>query len=186
MSKARLTLHFKGGPGSGHRGHAGRPGKRGGSLPSGGVGYNPKVAIKDASQFFAALDKDERMRSIAVGLMADGTFPDIMNITESLDMSEIAGGMWTDPENEKSISRMLQETPNVFPSSTRTIVDSLQKDFEVARRGEPGWHEKSAARSQWEKKYYGRTFMDDGMGRAYEAEGWAIAKLDTFIESVLR
>lgn len=37
MSKAKLTLHFKGGPGSGHRGHAGRPGKRGGSLPGKGV-----------------------------------------------------------------------------------------------------------------------------------------------------
>ncbi len=41
MSKAKLTLRFKGGPGSGHRGHAGRPGKRGGSSPGGG-GASPE------------------------------------------------------------------------------------------------------------------------------------------------
>ncbi|KKM68807.1 hypothetical protein LCGC14_1457170, partial [marine sediment metagenome] len=33
-----IKIRIKGGPGSGHYGHAGRPGKRGGSLPSGGLG----------------------------------------------------------------------------------------------------------------------------------------------------
>lgn len=32
----RLTVRLKGGPGSGHRGHSGRPGKRGGSSPGRG------------------------------------------------------------------------------------------------------------------------------------------------------
>ena len=34
----KLTLRLKGGPGSGHHGHSGRPGKRGGSLPGAGGG----------------------------------------------------------------------------------------------------------------------------------------------------
>lgn len=46
-SKAKLTLHFKGGPGSGHRGHAGRPGKRGGSLPGKGGGTSVKTVGVD-------------------------------------------------------------------------------------------------------------------------------------------
>lgn len=37
MSKISMTVH-KGGPGSGHRGHGGRPGKVGGSSPGGGSG----------------------------------------------------------------------------------------------------------------------------------------------------
>ena len=35
-NKLTLTFRKKGGTGSGHRGHAGRPGKRGGSTPGGG------------------------------------------------------------------------------------------------------------------------------------------------------
>lgn len=32
----KIIARYKGGPGSGHYGHAGRPGKRGGSAPGGG------------------------------------------------------------------------------------------------------------------------------------------------------
>jgi len=51
MKKYRWKLKIKGGPGSGHHGHAGRPGKRGGSLP--GRGTNSAVRFSD-------LDRDER------------------------------------------------------------------------------------------------------------------------------
>lgn len=46
----KLTIRLKGGPGSGHKGHAGRPGKHGGSLPGKGGVPTPKkgVSVIDA------------------------------------------------------------------------------------------------------------------------------------------
>jgi len=43
MSKYEWKFTIKGGPGSGHWGHAGRPGQRGGSLPSGAIPANKIV-----------------------------------------------------------------------------------------------------------------------------------------------
>ena len=48
----KLKIVLKGGPGSGHAGHGGRPGKRGGSTPGGasgiGAGLGDAWAIRDA------------------------------------------------------------------------------------------------------------------------------------------
>lgn len=44
MPKVTVDLRFKGGPGSGHRGHRGRPGVRGGSLP--GMGLSPQQKLE--------------------------------------------------------------------------------------------------------------------------------------------
>ena len=43
MATLQLTLRLKGGPGSGHRGHAGRPGSVGGSVPGAIQNVTPKV-----------------------------------------------------------------------------------------------------------------------------------------------
>lgn len=57
--KAVVTL--KGGPGSGHRGHAGREGKRGGSLPGSGVSqsFRPGSPVPKGS-----LENDERAQAL--------------------------------------------------------------------------------------------------------------------------
>lgn len=53
MSLRKLARRLKGGPGSGHHGHGGRPGKRGGSSPGRGIPLNSpqmKQQISKAAQ----------------------------------------------------------------------------------------------------------------------------------------
>jgi hypothetical protein len=55
----KLVLRLKGGTGSGHYGHQGRPGKHGGSLP--GVGSNPLYSGTSSSSSRRNTRRDELM-----------------------------------------------------------------------------------------------------------------------------
>lgn len=67
-----MRITFKGGPGSGHRGHAGRPGKRGGSMPgiAGSGGVEDVLSVQHTGRGYWAIEgvldsqKIERLRNI--------------------------------------------------------------------------------------------------------------------------
>jgi hypothetical protein len=50
----KLTFRYKGGKGSGHHGHAGRPGKHGGSLPGKGDSSTGGFSVSDANKNYPA------------------------------------------------------------------------------------------------------------------------------------
>lgn len=60
LGEMRLTFRFKGGKGSGHRGHAGRPGMVGGSLPGTGV-LPPAPGVGGAIVQFAPMGRAKGM-----------------------------------------------------------------------------------------------------------------------------
>ena len=71
-------LEIKGGPGSGHHGHAGRPGKRGGSAPGKGGGGQPRVlSIGDYKMLVVERSQQIDQQKIGevnpVALSPDGT-----------------------------------------------------------------------------------------------------------------
>ena len=57
----KLRMVYKGGPGSGLHGHAGRPGKQGGSAPEGAAGASPNLEAK-ARQAQADMEEASRTR----------------------------------------------------------------------------------------------------------------------------
>ena len=60
----KLTIRLKGGPGSGHHGHAGRPGKVGGSLPGKGGSGIPRVGDEIYLDNFGYGDTPEKVRAV--------------------------------------------------------------------------------------------------------------------------
>lgn len=56
-----IARGFKGGPGSGHHGHGGRPGKRGGSAPSGGTAPSFMMDSDDPSSWLSSDDYTAEM-----------------------------------------------------------------------------------------------------------------------------
>jgi hypothetical protein len=174
----KLKFVYKGGPGSGFRGHAGRPGEVGGSSSNSlGITVNPKKEVL-ANKFYAALGTNKEAYNIAIGLMADGEFPDFMNLNNGIDMNE--GTEWLDPDDETAISYNFEDMK--FSPQAQEIISNMQKDYDIARysKGWDRYKKNDKARLVWETQYYGRTFADDHE----EAEGWAIEYIDDFINKL--
>jgi len=131
-----------------------------------------------AESLYSKLAADETAHNIMVGLMADGTFPDIMNINSSIDMHDRGG--YVDPDDDRAISLNFEDLK--FSASTTSEIKSLLSDFDVARHAE-GWDrynkKTESARLEWERKYYGRTFEDHE-----DAEGWAEDYLNDYIKGL--
>lgn len=99
------------------------------------------------------LSNDKELYNVAVGYMADGDFPDIMNLTVLVDESDAVGG-WVDPDSEDSLTRNIDNIKH-------STLYKLESDFEIARR-DAGWDRYSSSkrkkRAAWERRYYGRSF----------------------------
>lgn len=148
----KLTLRYKGGEGSGHFGHRGRPGKQGGSLPG-------KSAITD-NDVVTELMGNERMRKLAIALAADGSIDDVANLYEMLASY-----------NDIDI--------NYDPEESSTIANELYTGYEKAT-AETGYlvrgDEITAEREAWEKKYYGKV-----VGGFHAGEQYALEEIQKFI-----
>jgi len=225
----KVTLRFKGGPGSGftsEEGHQGIPGHQGGSRSTDAeidqidrelaeansrkkrvapVKAGAKKTIKVNSTPFKSgkeideskpirpqlntpkvvvlekvlesLSTDEKMRNIVIGLMADGAFPDIMNVTTSFDENYDIGD-WQDPDSVNSIARNIKKLVPELSEKAQKTMGMLDKGFNEARYSK-GWNYGAGEkRKAWEMKYYGQTFEDPES----DAEMFGIEKLDAYIK----
>ena len=101
---AKIIFRFKGGPGSGHRGHKGRPGKQGGGLPEGISVIIPEgaksVDISNIYMDFSGYDYHKDSPVI---------FKNIPKAIERPSAREIQNMMWI-AKNEKDFYNLTEST----------------------------------------------------------------------------
>jgi len=193
----KLKLRFKGGPDSGHRGHSGRPGQRGGSLPGkgGGAGKqelldiyvkangvdqwgDPLPTVNNMMTSAKVLDgimADDRMKKLAVALAADGDVASLDNF-DALKGTDLVGAMMgVDPEMEGAYST------TAIGKHMHTHFVRLYDEYDAAASDPGHWQETAKmtpARIAWEKKYYGKKVGGHSAGQKY-----AISELNKYIAS---
>jgi GNAT superfamily N-acetyltransferase len=126
MGLDRLCAILKGGPGSGHHGHAGRPGRRGGSAPgkggsaSVGITYYDPDEMYDMGDPYAIADKtgiyvssDKEISSVAV---LDEEIIGAAFTAANINAGEFSFDIVVSPEHQgKGIgSKLLDETLSEF------------------------------------------------------------------------
>lgn len=121
-----MIIKIKGGPGSGHHGHVGRPGKRGGSLPGKGGGSSG-----------AAIPLYDTVDEIKGGVMGKGYF--IRPDGKLIDISgEMEGGV------DDHIGYTLASGNPEALGLDKKVVDrfvAAEKKYNAVSYGEPGYEE---------------------------------------------
>lgn len=133
IARLPLSLRLKGGPGSGHHGHAGRPGKRGGSAPSKGGSFADRLknareirgmALKgleeDHAEYYDSLSTEEK-DAITFYTGAD-------YITMNTELRQ--GKCCSDPENTERV-RVLNNALNRNEIKETMVVYRGFNDFVI-------------------------------------------------------
>lgn len=161
--KYKFIVRLKGGPGSGGWGHAGRQGKRGGSVPRSSGSFD---VMKAGDAMMTKLLNNSQMRRMAAGLAADGGIDDIANITGVIDDVLGTGTAYGD---------------QVAESEGSPVIDKLYGDYEEAV-GMQGYQVQGSditdERKAWEQYHYGRE--TDGF---HGGEKYAIESISTFLST---
>jgi len=183
----KFKIRYKGGPGSGHRGHSGRPGKRGGSAPGtgGGAAGPPSelVAIykksggvdewgdpipspeglQKSSELLQTIMDDKRSRNLAIALAADGDVSGLENY-DAVKGKLVDSMFATDPEMEGVYSN------TEIGKRMRSQFVDLYSDYEKAISIKGHWQEgtkMTPEREAWERTYYGKVVGGHEAGQAF-------------------
>ena len=126
MTENKISIKFaKGGVGSGHRGHAGRPGKRGGSLPGGGEGGISNMSQNELSGLITESMSDDR----ATKFIGDDGDRVILETTMTFDSEETAKAIYNEEGKGKYHLPALIDTLDEEASTSVYNYDSKQDIF---------------------------------------------------------
>jgi len=124
----KLALAFKGGSGSGHRGHAGRPGQRGGSLPGrGGAVALIKLAGADEKILRGKGWKQRSLRGTTYFTKHDA------ERGYSAQIAPFSGDMWKwkiEASRGKWVSKILAGgTGKTLVQTSKMAENAMKKDY---------------------------------------------------------
>jgi hypothetical protein len=188
----KLIIVRKGGSGSGHFDHAGRPGEQGGSLPGTGGGdsvkalYKPGQKVNTENMILDVIRNIKNypdMYNLLIGLEADGGLPAGENLEFIVKGMVGADAVLEEMDPESAIGE--HEIRN------KKIYDAIRKEIDIlAEEGrhavdEDGWDDpnndgKSRERKAWERKYYGK---EVGGHKAAEHDG--VKRITSYVNALI-